>query len=654
MSERASESSPPLAPVHPLAASASLRREPADISPRNIHTDDKAAPGATGSQDTAPAPGSLSALFGHYAETNRAVHKSEPVPSEIQAKVERATGADLSGVEIHTGTDANRRAAAHGAKAFAVGSDIYFGEGQYRPGTAEGDWLLAHELAHTIQQRSLGRVGLQAKMEVGAAYDETEAEADRVADHAIQGKKYPKALTTTSTAKIQRFAPDGHRRAGAEGLKESFSAEEIGMIYQSNWERDFSQASPIIADLVLSWKQVKHSYFINSGKIDPALSGQFRSSLWAVLDMNTEMFDESMGGYYPWQHMDHPGKKEAKQAEKRMQNQTHTMPAYLDENINYVLDLMTRAVDQYWKSEGRKENPISEWHFVSNEILNPKDRGAGNPQISREIISQESTDYAKSIGAQSKPLAMNKHGQPLMKASADFLGRAMHCIEDFFSHTNWIDLAQKVIQNQTINPRDIESGTFGLPDKCHALGHKLVSLSDSLLNDFDILLQSFHRKTEYKPNKLESASLQMDLLPLKINSLTPLGEMGDILASATALEADVRSGFLSMEAIFCNRSVLEQIRQKGYRLIDEGTSESSAHGHGKMAKDQPEAGKDYSTAHRLAVRANALIIAPLRQAMVNADSNEGAQTLAKQLSVARNVLAPPSKNHPLLPLVTKQ
>src|SRR5215472_1971271 len=40
------------------------------------------------------------------------------------------------------------------ARAFTVGQDIYFGRGEYRPDTPQGGGLLAHELAHTIQQRS--------------------------------------------------------------------------------------------------------------------------------------------------------------------------------------------------------------------------------------------------------------------------------------------------------------------------------------------------------------------------------------------------------------------------------------------------------------------------------------------------------------------
>ncbi len=542
-------------------------------------------------------------------------------------------------------------ASAHGASAFAVGSDIYFGTGQYRPGTAEGDWLIAHELAHTVQQKSIGQVGIQSKTEVGAAYDEYEAEADQVADCAMQGSKYTQKVQPLSGARIQRFAPDGHRKAGAQGLKTTFSAEEIGLIYQSNWERDFSQGPPAVADMVVSWKLVKESAAKNHGNPSTSLASQFKDKAWAVLDMNLGATDESMGGYQPWEHMDHPGKKKAKQAEKRMEGQSRQMPAYLDENTSYVMDLMVRAVEQYWKAQGRPQHGISNWHYATGPAATTPPKPTGLPTLPRDVIGRESTEYAKSIGARSEPLALDKHGQPVMTASAGLLGRAMHCIEDFFSHSNWLDLAQQVRKGKTIQREDLQSGTFELPDKCHALGHKLLALSSSLLQDFDLLLKVFGRTTEHQPTPLERAALSIDMKPMRTDSWTPVGEIVDVYATSTLLEADVRAGYLSLESILCNRSVLEQIRTKGLVMIQEGHKESPDGGHGKLAKDQPEQGKDFATAHLLAVQANALIIAPLKLAMESKDSDHGAQILAQQLAVARQVLAPPSASHPLIHFV---
>jgi hypothetical protein len=83
---------------------------------------------------------------------------------------------DLSGVRVHTGARADASARALGARAYAVGRDIVFADGQFAPETAYGRTLLAHELAHVAQQgasvartlrRSLG--GCQELMAAGAS-----------------------------------------------------------------------------------------------------------------------------------------------------------------------------------------------------------------------------------------------------------------------------------------------------------------------------------------------------------------------------------------------------------------------------------------------------------------------------------------------------
>ncbi|MFL5762373.1 MAG: DUF4157 domain-containing protein [Bacteroidia bacterium] len=72
----------------------------------------------------------------------------------IQRKeLESHTGTDLSSVNIHTNSNASEMSESINAKAFTHGQDIYFKEGQYNPSSNEGKSLLAHEVAHTVQQQ---------------------------------------------------------------------------------------------------------------------------------------------------------------------------------------------------------------------------------------------------------------------------------------------------------------------------------------------------------------------------------------------------------------------------------------------------------------------------------------------------------------------
>jgi hypothetical protein len=97
-----------------------------------------------------------------------------PLDAYTREYMESRFGYDFSKVKIHTGEIASRSSNALNALAYTVGNDIVFGEGQYKPNTLEGKRLLAHELAHTIQQRS----GLEVQRQVygppqasGSGYD---------------------------------------------------------------------------------------------------------------------------------------------------------------------------------------------------------------------------------------------------------------------------------------------------------------------------------------------------------------------------------------------------------------------------------------------------------------------------------------------------
>jgi phage-related protein len=74
------------------------------------------------------------------------------LPEGVRDRMEGAFKADFSGVRIHTDSVAVLLAKELNAQAFTVGGDVFFGEGKFAPGSREGEHLLAHELAHTVQQ----------------------------------------------------------------------------------------------------------------------------------------------------------------------------------------------------------------------------------------------------------------------------------------------------------------------------------------------------------------------------------------------------------------------------------------------------------------------------------------------------------------------
>ncbi len=105
-----------------------------------------------------PAPGGRAA---DVASAVRPVVRGAGAPLDraTRGRFEGALGGDLSGVRVHAGADAADSARAVGADAYAYGQHLVFGAGMFRPETPAGAGLLAHELAHTLQQPAVSDPG---------------------------------------------------------------------------------------------------------------------------------------------------------------------------------------------------------------------------------------------------------------------------------------------------------------------------------------------------------------------------------------------------------------------------------------------------------------------------------------------------------------
>ena len=66
-----------------------------------------------------------------------------------------ALGQSLDSVRVHVGSDSDELNHSLGAKAFTTGDDVFVRSDQYSPGSGSGQELLAHELTHVAQQRSM-------------------------------------------------------------------------------------------------------------------------------------------------------------------------------------------------------------------------------------------------------------------------------------------------------------------------------------------------------------------------------------------------------------------------------------------------------------------------------------------------------------------
>jgi hypothetical protein len=133
-------------------------------------------------QASAEAPGSVPPVVDDVLAA-----PGDPIDPPTRRDMEARFGHDFGDVRIHTDGRAGESARSVGALAYTVGSHVVFGANQYAPATPAGRHLLAHELAHTIQQQSRLALQRQEQPAVSAPADPAEAEADRVAEQVAGG-----------------------------------------------------------------------------------------------------------------------------------------------------------------------------------------------------------------------------------------------------------------------------------------------------------------------------------------------------------------------------------------------------------------------------------------------------------------------------------
>lgn len=110
----------------------------------------------------------------------RAAGTGQPLPEGERRSLEDSSGVDFSDVRVFDNPAAHHTADLLNARAFSVGRSIYFGRDEYRPTTAAGRELLAHEAAHTIQQRGAPMPALE-QLSVGKPDSAEERDADAFA-----------------------------------------------------------------------------------------------------------------------------------------------------------------------------------------------------------------------------------------------------------------------------------------------------------------------------------------------------------------------------------------------------------------------------------------------------------------------------------------
>jgi hypothetical protein len=104
--------------------------------------------------------------------------------SRVQSEMSSAFGYDFSHVKVHSDSQSAALSSSLDARAFTIGKNVAFASGEYQPGTMIGDALIAHELAHVVQQGG-GRASTAAMAKSAGNTGQLEEDADLSAVGAV-------------------------------------------------------------------------------------------------------------------------------------------------------------------------------------------------------------------------------------------------------------------------------------------------------------------------------------------------------------------------------------------------------------------------------------------------------------------------------------
>ncbi len=234
----------------------------------------------------------------------------EPLDDHTRDFMESRLDADFSRVRVHTDAPAAAAAEAIDATAFTTSQDIYFAPGKYAPDHSEGQRLLAHELAHTVQQsQGQGPTKIARKVAgavIGHPDDPLEQQADVAADRVMTAGPQPAPPPPAAPDAIAEIAVPASGGAGAPAAPPPPSPNNQTAIQRDEagdhpwWQESAAKAvaylSPELAEII---RIGPFQYF--KGKVEglvkewiPTLLGKFSISgaveaiqAWFVKAFNT-------------------------------------------------------------------------------------------------------------------------------------------------------------------------------------------------------------------------------------------------------------------------------------------------------------------------------------------------------------------------------
>jgi hypothetical protein len=242
----------------------------------------------------------------------------QALPNQVRTQMEQSFGSDFSGVKVHTDARSHQLNQSIQAKAFTTGKDIFFRQGNYDPGSRQGQELLAHELTHVVQQG--GSQPLQAKaVQRSEAPTRTDssyrlrrkisASSDRVVQRGIINSLKKLGGKLFSKKKVQEPEPEPetapsvkmHLPGDAESFEKVMNNSQAKAFFRKFCTNEFTTDGIIFSDVLKAFKanggegaDTIYNTFIKVGSPKEVnVSNKERDSIAAQLNAPTvDMFDK--------------------------------------------------------------------------------------------------------------------------------------------------------------------------------------------------------------------------------------------------------------------------------------------------------------------------------------------------------------------------
>jgi hypothetical protein len=184
----------------------------------------------------------------------------QPLDTATRSYFEPRFSQDFSQVRTHTDTRAGESAKAVGAHAYTVGNRMVFAPHQLQPESESGRSLLAHELAHVVQQHG-SQPGSAAPTRISDPADLSEKQAD-AAGQQVMRQTARFELSTPSEGVLQR-SPDGPK----PDSKKAGDEVEVHLAYQGKCSHPEKIAEAIPG--ARSMLAAAENWFINYPFLEP-------------------------------------------------------------------------------------------------------------------------------------------------------------------------------------------------------------------------------------------------------------------------------------------------------------------------------------------------------------------------------------------------